>query len=256
MPHCSFAFLLLAAALRGASALSLPTARRQPLAGVARTAAHHALGFSTALLLAASSPHPAALAAELTCEPGETTAACATLRKQSIANSKLTDKAAKKVFDAAVELAAAGADPETQQRDEGALRKAEKRFTMLVDEFAPEYATGYSSRGNVRVALGDLDGASSDYATALTLAPLADDAWVNYLNRGSTLLALGKGEEALADLERSVVMSKGDKLAVLGRGSVLHALGRYGPASFDYGAVLEKSPNDIQVCAIPPLRPH
>lgn len=66
------------------------------------------------------------------------------------------------------------------------------------------------------------------------------------LNRGSTLLASGRQAEALADMERAVVGSKGDKLALLGRGGAYHALGRWGEAAADYGAVVKKSPADVQ----------
>ena len=45
--------------------------------------------------------------------------------------------------------------------------------------------------------------ALEDYNKVIELAPLADDAWVAYLNRGSTLLALEKAQEALGDLQAS-----------------------------------------------------
>jgi hypothetical protein len=43
-----------------------------------------------------------------------------------------------------------------------------------------------------------------------------------------------------------VRLSKGDKLALLGRGSALHEMGLYERAAADYGGVLDKSPLDIQ----------
>ena len=69
-------------------------------------------------------------------------------------NTKLKDKGVRKVYDSGLELAARGSDPETQKVDDGVLAKAEDRFTMVIEELAPSYTGGYSSRGNVRVARG------------------------------------------------------------------------------------------------------
>ena len=113
------------------------------------------------------------------------------LRKVSVTNSQLLDKGALRVLKTGQEYAERGADPETQTLDPAVLRKAEGRFTLLIEELAPTFAGGYSNRANVRVALKDYAGAVADYEVALRLSPLADDAWVNWLNRGSTLLAAG-----------------------------------------------------------------
>ena len=119
------------------------------------------------------------------------------LRKVSVTNSQLMDKGALRVLKTGQEFAERGADPETQTLDQAVLRKAEGRFTLLIDELAPTFAGGYSNRANVRVALKDYAGAVADYEVALRLSPLADDAWINWLNRGSTLLAAGEAERAL-----------------------------------------------------------
>ena len=65
----------------------------------------------------------------------------AELVRMSEANSKLTDKSAQKLFNSGVELASRGADPETQTRDDEALRKAEERFTLLVEEASVHHPT-------------------------------------------------------------------------------------------------------------------
>ena len=52
------------------------------------------------------------------------------------------------------------------------------------------------------------DNPAAAQVVALRLSPLSDDAWVNWLNRGSTLIALGQPERALPDLQRSVELSK------------------------------------------------
>mmetsp|Transcript_50509 Transcript_50509/g.139851 ORF Transcript_50509/g.139851 Transcript_50509/m.139851 type:complete len:309 (-) Transcript_50509:369-1295(-) len=163
-----------------------------------------------------------------------------------LGTDRLADKSVKRVLDAAIDLAARGADPETQQVDEVLLRRAEERFTLIIDELAPSYVGGYTNRANVRVALKDYEGAVRDYSEALRNAPLGKDAWLTKVNRGATLLAMGRSTEALVDLEQAVTMSKADYLALLSRGSALHTLGRYAEAAADYGAVLDKQPADIQ----------
>ena len=83
----------------------------------------------------------------------------AALKKQSEANTKMPDKNVKRVIDAGLEIAARGADPETQILDKKILRRAEERFTLVIEELAPSYTGGYTARANVRVAIGDYDGA-------------------------------------------------------------------------------------------------
>ena len=176
------------------------------------------------------------------------------LRKVSEVNSQLKDKGALKILKSGQKYAESGADPETQMLDTAVLRQAEGRFTLLIDELAPTFAGGYANRANVRVALKDYAGAAADYESALRLSPLADDAWVNWLNRGSVLLAAGEAERALPDLQRAVELSKAaaaqganqaERLTLLARGSALHSLGRYQQAVADYGAVVVKDPNKV-----------
>jgi tetratricopeptide (TPR) repeat protein len=96
------------------------------------------------------------------------------------------------------------------------------------------------------VARANYAGAVSDYSSALTLAPFAEDVWVTLLNRGSTLQALGRPAEALADLQKAVELSKADRYTLLARGGVYHTLGRYSEAAADYGRVVTTYPADIQ----------
>ena len=160
----------------------------------------------------------------------------------SLVSRAVTDKVAKKIFEAGLSLATRGADEETQELNDSTLSKAEERFTLLIEDMAPNYCYGYTNRANVRVARGNYQGALEDYNQALQLAPLASDAWVTYLNRGSTFNRLGRQSEALMDFERAVTLSKGDRFTLLGRGGVYHALGRYGEAADDLLGALDKAP--------------
>ena len=60
--------------------------------------------------------------------------------------------------------------------------------TAVLDQIiknAPGYVYGWSNRGNVLIAEGDLKGAISDYNRALELADglSMPDKWIIYLNR-------------------------------------------------------------------------
>ena len=230
---------------------------RAPRAPTLAASAAHAQGLAltvaTAALLLAGSPPRAAHAAGLLEPPGWTQVDNGvSMQRTTDTNSKLTDKAAKRVFDAGVELANRGADEEEQVLNDKALQKAEERFSLLIDgeegiePLAPNFYGGYTNRGNVRVARGNYAGAAADYVRAIQLAPLAEDLWVTELNLGQTLLAMKQPNDALRALQQSVVRSKGDRYTLLGRGSAYHTLGRFGEAAADYGQVITKNPTDIQ----------
>jgi len=174
------------------------------------------------------------------------------LQRLTDENSKMPSKDAKRVYDAGVEYANRGADEETQVQNDVTLKRAEDRFTLLIDELAPNYYGGYTNRANVRVARGNYAGAVADYEAALKLAPLAKDTWVTYLNLGRTLIALDQAPAAMPYLQRSVELSNanggsGDpRLALLGRASAYHQLEQWSLAADDYGAALAKRPSDVQ----------
>ena len=63
-------------------------------------------------------------------------------------------------------------------------------------ELAPEDAAAWSNRGNVRLALGDPEGAIADQGRAMDLAPANPDP---HLNRGTAEEALGLWEQARND---------------------------------------------------------
>ena len=204
--------------------------------------AQRATALAVAVALAATTPSLPALAVDAS------TLNEAELKAMSARNVKLPpgNGAAERAFASGVELAAKAQDADTQTRDVAMLRRAEEKLSLLVDDLAPEYVGGYTNRANVRVALGDLDAAVADYNRAYELAPLAPDAWIVLLNRGSTLLAQGRTDLALADMQAAVRLGKSDKIALLGRGSVYHAMRNWEAAAADYGAVCSKEGMDVQ----------
>ena len=175
------------------------------------------------------------------------------LQRMTDQNTKLPEgaKGAKRTFDQGLELAERGADEEEQRRDDVILGNAEAKFTLIIEELAPDFAYAYTNRANVRIARGNNYGAIADYGRALELAPLAKDAWVTQLNLGSTLLAVDRPTEAFPYFQRSVDLSKGDlsngkQYTVLGRANCYHQLGKWDLAIADFGLVLDKYPGDVQ----------
>ena len=57
-------------------------------------------------------------------------------------NTKLPEgaKGAKRTFDQGLELAERGADEEEQRRDDVILGNAEAKFTLIIEELAPDFA--------------------------------------------------------------------------------------------------------------------
>ncbi|KAK1869113.1 hypothetical protein I4F81_011595 [Pyropia yezoensis] len=95
---------------------------------------------------------------------------------------------------------------------------------------------------------------AGDYTTALSLAPLADDAWVVLLNRASLRTATGDGAAALADLDAAVAArasvggpaaAKGEGILWANRALALMALGRYDAALADFSRAVEARPNEV-----------
>jgi tetratricopeptide (TPR) repeat protein len=112
-------------------------------------------------------------------------------------------------------------------------------------KYAPGYVYGYSNRGNVRVALGDLSGAVSDYSKALELEEHGDlhlpDHWLILVNRGTTFLAQDRNKEALSDLKSAAGSRGADMLLVLpNRAIALERAKQYDLAVKDYEAAAEK----------------
>ena len=177
----------------------------------ARLALHAAL---VALPLVALPPQPSLAANDMLAPPQwVTTENGVMLKRQSDENTKLESKAAKARARPGSRARDARADESTQFLDDSLLKNAEEKFTLIAEELAPNYAYAYTNRANVRIARGNYAGAVADYERALQLAPLATDAWVTYLNRGSTLLSMdGRAARRSSDLDTSVSLSEGRSL--------------------------------------------
>ena len=91
-----------------------------------------------------------------------------------------------------------------------------------VIERAPADSAAWSNRGNVRLALGDPEGAIADQTKALELEPDAVDP---HLNRGTAEEALGEWELAEADYHWILEHDSTDASALYNLGNVKGSLG-------------------------------
>ena len=92
-------------------------------------------------------------------------------------------------------------------------------------------------------ALGDSDAfVQRAAADALAANPKFGAVWSN---RGAVLLDLGRAEEALASIERSLAVQPGDVTALYMRGNAVRALGRAREALAMYDRVLALAPDHV-----------
>ncbi|KAG8461058.1 hypothetical protein KFE25_003627 [Diacronema lutheri] len=108
---------------------------------------------------------------------------------------------------------------------EGRLDEA-ARLTAQVIELQPRYAGGFSARASLAVQRGDYAGALADYDAALELGAVEGEEGVIRLNRGVVLIAVGRPADALVDLDRSLALDRGNRLAALNRALALLDLDR------------------------------
>ena len=97
------------------------------------------------------------------------------------------------------------------------LDKAEQRINSLHSLQRPML---YANRGNTRAAMGDHEGAVSDYTRAFQLGSWGIDN-ILHVNRGNSYFALGRYQEALDDFEaasgRSASYNAGNACIALGQ---------------------------------------
>ena len=96
-----------------------------------------------------------------------------------------------------------------------------------VIERLPKDSAAWSNRGNVRLALGDPEGAIADQSQALALEPDAVDP---HLNRGTAEEALGQWQEAAEDYHWILERDSSDASALYNLGNVEGSLGDWAGA--------------------------
>jgi tetratricopeptide (TPR) repeat protein len=106
-------------------------------------------------------------------------------------------------------------------------------------ELAPGDAAAWSNRGNVRLALGDAEGAIADQERAMQLDPVNPDP---HLNRGTAEEALGRWEAAAADYHWILERDGADASALYNLGNVAGSEGDWQQARRCFLAAAEARP--------------
>jgi tetratricopeptide (TPR) repeat protein len=106
---------------------------------------------------------------------------------------------------------------------------------------APTTAGAYNDRGLARFEKGDLDGAISDYTTAIEIDPRYTHA---YYNRGIARRAKGDLDGAIADYNKYIEMEPRDADGYYKRGVAREAKGDLDGAIADYNKYIEMEPRD------------
>jgi len=140
-----------------------------------------------------------------------------------------------------------------QEEVKGNIDKAFKLYSKVV-ELEPTYPYAWSNRGNMHILRGDLRAALDDYTRAVDQLPSAGsagtsgEAWLIYLNRATTRLALNEDAKlALDDLNAAALMRRAPDAALLtSRAQAYERLEDWASAAADYQAALSLRPNDIQ----------
>jgi tetratricopeptide (TPR) repeat protein len=124
----------------------------------------------------------------------------------------------------------------------GRARDALRAYDRAI-ELDPRLPPGHHwvNRGNVRQALGDVEGAFEDYAQALRYNPALALA---YNNRGLLRLRLRQYEMALADFDRAVELAPQNGQPWSNRGTLHYQAGRDEDARRDLQQAIELEPRD------------
>jgi tetratricopeptide (TPR) repeat protein len=103
----------------------------------------------------------------------------------------------------------------------------------------PQYVKAYYNRGVAKSALGNKQGAISDYDRAIAIDPQLANA---YSNRGNAKSALGNKQEAISDYDRAIAIDPQDIKAYNNRGLAKSALGNKQGAISDYDRAIAIDP--------------
>jgi tetratricopeptide (TPR) repeat protein len=110
----------------------------------------------------------------------------------------------------------------------------------------PRHAEALSNRGNTLKALKRLNQALDSFDRALAIQP---DYPAGLSNRGAVLFEMGRYAEALATYDRSLAIRPEQAAALYNRGGALHKLGRFEEAIASYDRALALSPGLVEAHA-------
>lgn len=130
----------------------------------------------------------------------------------------------------------------------------QRRYDVVAETFAELLESNFLDEGWRREALiwrsrllfasGSLDQAVGSYQELIALAPEVPEHWVE---KGVTLLRLGRYQAALDDFDRALQIAPCLTWALANRGETLRLLERYDDALSDFSAVLAEQPDNVSV---------
>lgn len=121
---------------------------------------------------------------------------------------------------------------------EGRLGEALDLWSEVL-EASPRDAAAWSNRGNVRLMLGDAEGAIADQTQAMGIEP---DHLDPHLNRGTAEEALGRWKEAEADYRWILARDPQESAALYNLGNVRGSLGDWETAQACFSAAADSRP--------------
>lgn len=108
----------------------------------------------------------------------------------------------------------------------------------------PSDAEAYNKRGNVRLDLGDFQGAIQDYNKAIELRP---NYAPFYCNRANAKDNLKEYQGAIQDCTRAITINPNDEHAFVNRGFIKEDSGDYYGAIRDYNKAIAINPNNALI---------
>ena len=113
-----------------------------------------------------------------------------------------------------------------QESQDGNFTQAEKDWNIYLNDY-PYDSAALSNRGNIRLALGDPQGAIRDQTKAIEISP---DDLDPYLNRGIAEEALNLWEDAIKDYKYVLKNNPKDVSALYNLGNVMGSMGNWSEA--------------------------
>jgi tetratricopeptide (TPR) repeat protein len=128
------------------------------------------------------------------------------------------------------------------------LNLVERKYDVAIEyinkalEHFPEYAYGYTMRGNIYTNKGELNRAISDYNYAITLKPDYTEAFVN---RGAAYYLLGKSDNVITDCNEAIRLNPSNANAYVNRGNAYLYKDEFDNAIADYNTATKLEPNHL-----------
>ncbi len=107
-------------------------------------------------------------------------------------------------------------------------------YTSIIEQ-SPEFSEAYAKRGIAKLKIGDLEGAKSDYDSALIYG--ADDPLI-WMNRGIVQHRMKRFHEAASDLSKALELNPALENAYFNRGNSLMKMEQFERAINDYNSAI------------------